>query len=72
MAGIAVIGENVRVQGFGLAGARVLAAEDAASVRAAWDTLANDVALVILTPSAAATLHDAAATSSRQTVVLPS
>jgi vacuolar-type H+-ATPase subunit F/Vma7 len=58
MARAAVIGELTRVQGFGLAGAVVLAADDAAAVRSAWDSLAGDVAVVVLTPRAAAALGD--------------
>ena len=50
MAGVAVIGERVRVQGFALAGALVLAADDPAAVRAAWAALGDDVAVVVLTP----------------------
>ncbi len=50
---VAAIGELVRVQGFGLAGALVLPAEEPADVRAAWRSLPADVLAVILTPAAA-------------------
>ncbi|WP_062346085.1 V-type ATP synthase subunit F [Herbidospora yilanensis] len=56
MARIAVIGERARVRGFALAGAVVSPAEDPDAARAAWDGLAADVAVVILTPRAAAAL----------------
>ncbi|HUZ38070.1 MAG TPA: V-type ATP synthase subunit F [Streptosporangiaceae bacterium] len=58
MSRVAVIGEGARVQGFVLAGALVLAAEDAAAVRAAWRTLPGDVAVVVLTPRAADVLRE--------------
>jgi hypothetical protein len=57
MSRVAVIGEGVRVQGFALGGALVLAAEDPAAVRAAWRTLPGDVAVVVLTPRAADALR---------------
>ncbi|WP_327048758.1 V-type ATP synthase subunit F [Microbispora sp. NBC_01189] len=53
---VAVIGEAVRVAGFGLAGARVLVAEDAEEVRTAWLSLGPGVAVVVLTPRAAKAL----------------
>jgi len=58
MSRVAVIGEGVRVQGFALAGALVLAAEDAAAARAAWRSLHPDVAMAVLTPRAAGWLRD--------------
>ena len=57
MAGVAVVGERLRVGGFSLAGAVVLAADDAAAVRSAWASLGTDVAVVVLTPRAAAALE---------------
>ncbi len=56
MARVAVLGEQVRSQGFGLAGVLVLGAEDDDAVRAAWDALPVDVGVVVLTPRAAAAL----------------
>jgi len=56
MGAIAAIGEALRVQGLGLAGVRVLAAEDPEQVRERWATLTDDVVLVILTPQAAEAL----------------
>jgi vacuolar-type H+-ATPase subunit F/Vma7 len=73
MAGVAVVGERVRVQGFALAGALVAAADDAAAVRSAWAALGDDVAVVVLTPRAAQALADVllAAAGAPLTVVLP-
>lgn len=58
MSRAAAIGEEVRVAGYGLAGVEVHPAEDAAEVTAAWDALADDVACVILTQNAHATLSE--------------
>lgn len=58
MGTVAVIGEEVRVRGFGLAGAQVLPAEAPEQVRAAWQELPDCVSLVILTDTAAAALGD--------------
>jgi vacuolar-type H+-ATPase subunit F/Vma7 len=66
---IAVIGELVRVQGFELAGALVMVAEEPAAVRAAWRSLPADVAVVLLTSAAADALPDL---NGRLTAVLPS
>jgi vacuolar-type H+-ATPase subunit F/Vma7 len=56
MARVTVLGEQVSVQGYALAGAVVLVAEDADAVRMAWDGLTDEVAVVILTPTAARAL----------------
>ena len=73
VAGVAVVGEQLRVQGFTLAGAVVLAADDAAAVRSAWASLGDDVAVVVLTPRAAAVLEAelAAGRPTPLTVVMP-
>jgi hypothetical protein len=70
MGRVAALGEWARVEGFGLAGALVLGAEDPASVRAAWAGLDADVVLVVLTPEAAEALGDTT-TAGRLTVVMP-
>ena len=70
MARVAVIGEDVRVEGFGLAGALVCPAYGDDAVRAAWDGLAEDVAVVLLTPAAAAALAGVAP-GVRLTAVMP-
>ena len=59
MSRAAVIGEAVRVQGYALAGAIVYPAEDADQARASWRSLPPDIAVVILTPRAAAWLGEA-------------
>lgn len=57
---VVAIGERIRVEGFGLAGAEVLVAEDAAAVRQAWAELGPGAAVVLLTPSAREALGRAA------------
>jgi vacuolar-type H+-ATPase subunit F/Vma7 len=59
MSRAAVIGEAVQTEGFALAGAVVLTAEDAAQAHAAWRSLPADVAVLVLTARAAAWLGDA-------------
>jgi vacuolar-type H+-ATPase subunit F/Vma7 len=73
VARVAAVGEQLRVQGFALAGAVVLAADEAAAVRSAWATLGDDVDVVVLTPRAAAALETelAAGGPTPLTVVLP-
>jgi vacuolar-type H+-ATPase subunit F/Vma7 len=73
VARVAVLGEPLQVQGFILAGAVVLAADDPAAVRSAWASLGDDVAVVVLTPRAAAALEPelAAGGAAPLTVVLP-
>ncbi len=56
MSRVAVIGEGVRVQGYSLAGALVLPADSRQEAIAAWRSLPGDVAVVVLTPDAAAWL----------------
>jgi vacuolar-type H+-ATPase subunit F/Vma7 len=63
VAGIAVIGAGTLVAGYGLVGAVVLAAEDDDAVRAAWDRLPEDVAVVVLTAAAARALGAMPATT---------
>jgi vacuolar-type H+-ATPase subunit F/Vma7 len=71
VARVAVVGEQVRVQGFALAGAQVLVAEDAQAVGAAWRALDGDVAVVVLTDRAAAALGDELERRWPLTVVMP-
>lgn len=72
MARVAVVGESVRVQGFALAGALVLPAEDQAHVRAVWRSLPAGVAVAVLTPRAAEALGEAlTARAAPLTVVMP-
>jgi vacuolar-type H+-ATPase subunit F/Vma7 len=60
MSRAAVIGESARTAGFALAGALVLAAENAGEACAAWAGLPADVPVVVLTPRAAAWLDTVA------------
>ena len=58
----AIIGEPLSIYGYGLAGALLCPARTRADVVGAWRDLPADVAVVILTPAAAAWLGEAAAT----------
>lgn len=70
---VAVIGEETAVAGYALAGAVILPAEDAPAVREAWNALAADVEVVVLTPRAAQALGASRnATMRPLTVVMPS
>ena len=53
MSRAAVIGEAARTAGFALAGALVLAADNPGEALAAWSSLPDDVAVLVLTPNAA-------------------
>jgi vacuolar-type H+-ATPase subunit F/Vma7 len=55
---VAVIGEELRVQGFALAGAAVYPADTEEEARRAWHSLPADVAVLILTARAAGWLGD--------------
>jgi vacuolar-type H+-ATPase subunit F/Vma7 len=70
---IVAIGETERLRGFGFAGVDVIAADDPAAAQAAWQALASDVALVILTPDACAALggDDLDPRAERLWVVMP-
>jgi hypothetical protein len=70
MAKIAIIGESGKVLGFGLVGAIILPAEEPEAVLAAWRSLGEDVAVVVLTSRAARTLAGRTA-SWPLTVVMP-
>lgn len=73
MARIAVLGERVRVEGYELAGAMVLPADTPEEVGAAWAALPPEVAVVVLTPDAAACLEgEQAGGPGVLTVVMPS
>ena len=56
MARVAVIGDELRLGGFALAGAAVHDARDAAAAEAAWDALPDDVTLLVLDAEAARAL----------------
>ena len=59
MSRAAVIGESARTAGFALAGALVFPAENAGEAHEAWSCLPADVAVLVLTPRAAAWLGTA-------------
>lgn len=68
-----MLGESARIEGFALAGALLLPAEDPAAVRDSWRDLPADVVIVILTEAAALTLGPVALESTGPlTVVMPS
>jgi len=69
MSRIAVLGDPDRVGPWGLAGAVVVPASDAAAAVRAWDELADDIEVVIVTAPAAEALGSRL--SARLTVVLP-
>jgi len=70
---VTAIGEQVRVQGWALAGVGVCVAEDADAARRAWHSLDEEVAVVILTAAAAAWLdEEATGCQWPLTVVMPS
>jgi vacuolar-type H+-ATPase subunit F/Vma7 len=70
---IAAIGEETAVAGYALAGAVVLPAEDPDAVLAAWNSLAADVEVVILTARAMRALEYARTADLHPlTVVIPS
>ena len=57
MARAAVIGEPLRIYGYGLGGALLFPASDQAAVMRAWRDLPGDVAVVLLTGQAAGWLE---------------
>jgi vacuolar-type H+-ATPase subunit F/Vma7 len=62
MGGVAAIGAEPLIRGYGLAGVRLLPAETDDEVRTAWNLLESGVDLVILTAAAARALTDAVVT----------
>lgn len=58
MAHIAVIGERARVEGWALGAAQAVPADDPDEVRAAWEALDDQVAVVVLTPEAAQCIEE--------------
>ena len=57
MSTMAVIGERVLVEGYGLAGAEVHVAEQPQEILDAWRALPAQVAVVVLTKASAAVLE---------------
>ncbi len=58
MARVAVLGEPLRIGGYGLAGALLCPARDQPEALRAWRELPGDVAVAVLTPQAASWLGD--------------
>jgi len=71
MGTVAVIGEVALVRGYVLAGATVVPAEGSDAVLLAWRSLAENTALVILTPAAAGSLGAELAGGVPMSVVMP-
>lgn len=55
---VLALGEPALLAGYALAGAVVVAAEGPVEVRRAWDAVGDDVALVLLSPTAAEALAE--------------
>lgn len=49
---VVAIGERAQLEGYGLAGVRVIDAGDEPAAQQAWDELPPDVTLVLLAPAA--------------------
>jgi vacuolar-type H+-ATPase subunit F/Vma7 len=72
MTAIAVLGEPVRISGYGLVGAKLLPATTSDEIRRCWHELSADVGVVLLTPAAADVLGPRVLESTAMlTVVLP-
>ncbi|MEU7872110.1 hypothetical protein [Dactylosporangium sp. NPDC049140] len=71
VATVAAIGAEAAIRGYAVAGVTVLPAGDPIAVRAAWQSLDPDVAVVVLTAQAARVLGDAVADPARMVAVLP-
>jgi vacuolar-type H+-ATPase subunit F/Vma7 len=72
MSTVVALGETHELEGFALVGITVLSATTPEAVVDAWHNLDRDVGLVILTPTAAHTLHPRlAGRPDTLTVVMP-
>jgi vacuolar-type H+-ATPase subunit F/Vma7 len=71
MSRIAALGRWTELAGYALAGVEVVDARDPEAVRKAWDGLADDVAVVVLTAEARRSLPDPLLPIERLWVVLP-
>lgn len=69
MGKIAAIGEETRARPFALVGAVVIAANTPDDVVRAWHSIASDVDVIVLTPSAAKALGDLVAQAGERLVV---
>ncbi len=71
MSRIAALGRWTELAGYALAGVEVVDVRDPEAVRRAWDGLADDVAVVILTAEARRCLPDPLTPRARLSAVLP-
>ncbi|MEV6097088.1 hypothetical protein [Nocardia sp. NPDC051981] len=72
MGTVVVLGEASQVSGYCLAGATVLAVEDAEAARKAWASLDSEVAVVLMSTRASGFLAAELADTSLLTAVMPS
>ena len=71
MSRVAALGRWTELAGYPLAGVAVVDARDPEAVRRAWDALADDVALVLLTAEARRSLPDLLLPRHRLWAVIP-
>ena len=71
MSRIAALGRWTELAGYALAGVEVVDVRDPEAVRCAWDGLAADVAVVLLTTEARRSLPDPLVPADRLWAVLP-
>ena len=57
MGTVVALGETHELEGFALAGVRVVVTTDVADTVRAWRALGDEVGLVIMSPASAAALH---------------
>ncbi|MEU6017387.1 V-type ATP synthase subunit F [Streptomyces sp. NPDC047515] len=70
MGRVVAIGTRARVAGLSLAGVSVLVAEDPEAVRRAWQSVSDEVTLVIVTPAAAEVLSRTQLESTRPLIAV--
>jgi vacuolar-type H+-ATPase subunit F/Vma7 len=71
MSRVAALGRWTELAGYALVGVEVVDARDPVAVRRAWDGLDDDVALVLLTAEARASLPDPPLPTDRLWAVIP-
>lgn len=71
MSRVAALGSWTELAGYALAGVEVVDVRDSESVRRAWEGLADDVAVVILTAEARRSLPEPLLPLDRLRVVMP-
>jgi vacuolar-type H+-ATPase subunit F/Vma7 len=68
---VVAIGSGLELAGYALAGVEVAEADDSEAVRRAWESLDEDVSLLLLTRDAAAALPDRTSRPDLLSVELP-